>query len=732
MRKRTAVLLALLTACSGPTEPPAPTGPNVLIISTDTTRVDRVGCYGYESAVTPNMDALARDGVRFTSAYSPVPLTLPAHSTLLSGVHPKAHGVHINMRGGVHPDVRTLAQEFQSRGFRTGAFLSAWVLNEKFGLGRGFDEYDDVDTQGIVNAQRTGEEVADSALSWLGRKTDAPFFAWVHFYDPHTPYRTHPEYAGKIEDAYDAEIAYMDVQIGRLLEWLDETGVADKTIVVLVADHGEDLDDHGEEGHGIFLYDTTQRVPMLVRGPAPVVPGTVVDTVVGLVDVAPTIHDLMGWEPLVDFEGRSLADELQGAAPTPIPVFLEAEYAAYFGWSPIEAVVTDEWKYIEAPEPELYRRDNEFENVADVSTDMVTRLRGVLAAHREQRKERDAAEITLTESDAASLAALGYAGSSAMPLDLEGLDDAKAHKDDLRVMLKAIAFMVNQQHDKVVETLEPNMDAVLQSPDMWITLGGSMTAIGRHEDAIVALEYAATIGTESASRLTSLADAQLGLGRKADAYASLEAALLLEPNRPQTHSRLGRMYGQDGQYQKAIEHFQKYVAVEPNSANAHTNLANALFSARRFEEGRRHLLKALSADPQCGPAHSSLIQMYTAQGKRKDVLVAMRDAARGMPRDGFAAARLSWELSTSMDATPDNAAEALEYAMACVGLNSEEGAYQDVLAAAYANMGDFPNAISAARTGMALSQKAGNENLTLAIQTRLGIYESGQPYRRSK
>ena len=733
MLNRIATFLVLLAACSGPEAPPVPTGPNLLIISVDTTRVDRIGCYGYEAAVTPNIDRLAEEGVRFTSAYSPVPLTLPAHTTLLSGVHPKAHGVHINMRGGVHPDVRTLSQEFQERGFRTGAFLAAWVLHEKFGLGRGFDHYDDVDTQGTINAQRDGETVTNKALGWLKSERDAPFFAWVHYYDPHTPYTKHAEFKGVIEDPYDAEIAYMDRQIGRLLDWLDSEGLADDTIVVLVADHGEDLDDHGEEGHGVFLYDTTQRVPMIVRGPAAsVAPGTVVNTAVGLVDVAPTIHKLMGWSIPGEIEGRSLASELIGEEGLKAPVFLEAEYAAYFGWAPIEAVVTDEWKFIEAPTPELYRRGAEFDNVAEESADMVAVLRSVLAAHRQQRKERDAAEVTLTESDAASLAALGYAGSAAMPLDMEGLDDAKDHKDDLRVMLKAISHMITQQHALVVETLEPNMDAVLRSPDMWITLGGSMTAIGRYADGVVALDYAKTIGGESASRLSVLSDAQLGLGLKKDALASLEAALIIEPHRAQTHSRLGNLHGREQNIAKAIEHFTKYVELEPNSANAHTNLANALFSAQRFDEGLEHLISALEADPTCAPAHSSLIQLYVAQGKRSEVLIAMRGAARAMPNSAHASARLAWELATAPEASSATAPEALEYAMAAVGIAPDIAMCHDALAASYANIGEFAKAVASNGKAMSLAQAAGDETGLQARETRMSFYQSGRPFRRSQ
>ena len=731
VRIRTSLLLLPLASCGESEVPPEPPhGPNVLIVSMDTTRVDRLGCYGHEAARTPNIDAIAGAGVRFERAYSPVPFTLPAHATLLSGVHPRAHGVHINMRGGVHPAVRTLAQDFQERGYRTGAFLAAWVLHEKFGLGRGFDHYDDIDALGDRNAQRPGADVTAAALEWLDAERARPFFAWVHYYDPHTPFEQHPELEAEFDHPYDAEIAYMDGEIGRLTGWLERHDLLDDTIVILAADHGEGLDDHGEEGHGMFLYDTTQHIPLLVRGPPPIRPGTLVSATVGLIDVAPTVHELMGWEPAREFEGHSLVPALRGEEQARAPVFLEAEYANVFGWAALEAVVTEEWKLVEAPRTELYRHGNELENLASERTDMVDRLRQVLVSHRRQGVERKAAKLATTESDASKLAALGYASNTTMPRQRDDLDDPKDHKEDLRVMLKAIAHMDAKRHDRVVATLEPHMQAVSNSPEMWIAFGSSLTAIGRHADAITALEHCSTIADESAKRLTALADAQIGLGRTQEALATLQSALDLDPEHAQTHSRLGRLHGQAGRLDKAIEHFEAYVEFEPDSANAHTNLASALFARKRFDEGLTHLRQALRVDPACAPAHRSLIQLFEVLGKRKETLEAMRAAARVLVNDPKPSARLSWELATAADVDASNAAEALVSARTAVDLAPQVATFHDVLAAAYANSGDYARASESAQRAFDLARQANDEALATAITARLALYSRGQPFRR--
>ncbi|MHC4698055.1 MAG: sulfatase, partial [Planctomycetota bacterium] len=247
-------------------------GSNVLLITLDTTRADRLGCYGYDAAGTPTMDALAQSGVRFEQAFCQVPLTLPSHASLLTGLCPPSIGVRINGATRLGSDVPTLADVFRQHGYRTGAFIAAPVLGSAFGLGRGFDLYDEdmrdaVDADGL-NVERRADSVCDAALAWLKESPAEAFFAWVHFFDPHAPYEPPADLAQRFADAYDGEIAFVDSQVRRLVEWLDGAGLSDRTMIVLVGDHGEGLSEHGEGEHGFFVYDATMQVPLILSLPA--------------------------------------------------------------------------------------------------------------------------------------------------------------------------------------------------------------------------------------------------------------------------------------------------------------------------------------------------------------------------------------------------------------------------------------------------------------------------------
>jgi arylsulfatase A-like enzyme len=225
--------------------------PNVLLITTDTTRADRLGCYGYADAQTPALDALATSGVRCAQAFCQVPLTLPSHVSLMTSTDPPSNGIHVNGGSVLGDTLPTLAGTFKDHGYRTGAFVGAWVLNAGFGLSRGFDHYDDnlgdEDTAGLYS-QRSGEEVCDAALAWLGQHAEAPFFAWVHFFDPHRPYTPPSPFREKLADPYDGEIAFMDTQIARLMDWLEARDLRQRTLIVVAGDHGEAFGERGEMG----------------------------------------------------------------------------------------------------------------------------------------------------------------------------------------------------------------------------------------------------------------------------------------------------------------------------------------------------------------------------------------------------------------------------------------------------------------------------------------------------
>ena len=355
----------------------------MLLVTIDTLRADRVAVYGDAQARTPQLDALARGGVLFEHAYSPVPLTLPAHASILTGLLPPQHGVRGNGSFALGAAPRTLAEALRGKGLATGAFVGAFPLARRFGLDRGFDAYDDAFERApglhFEFPERRADRVVAAALAWLGR-TPGPVFAWVHFYDPHAPYD--PPEAFREADAYRGEVAFADAMLGRLLEaWERRPG---PSLVAVTSDHGEAFGEHGEVSHGLFVYDTTLQVPLVLRG-AGLASARRVAERVGIVDLAATLADLVGAERL---PGRSLKPFLVagGKAGTGAETPLYAETLAPrldFGWSELRSWREHGLKYVEAPRRELYDLDSdpgEGTNLADTRGEAAGRLAAALAA----------------------------------------------------------------------------------------------------------------------------------------------------------------------------------------------------------------------------------------------------------------------------------------------------------------------------------------------------------------
>ena len=335
-------------------------GDNVLLITLDTTRADHLPAYGYQNIRTPNFDALAASGFVFEDAISHAPITLTSHASILTGRLPIAHGLHDNSGYFLALKENTLAEVLKSDGYSTGAFVSAFILDSRRQLNQGFDTYNDHFAQSEYqqinprDIQRRGEETEAEASRWLEQQKGKKWFLWMHLYDPHDPYDP-PEpfktqYAGRL---YDGEIAYTDDVVGRLLTKLDSIGAKDNTVIVLTADHGESLGEHSEDTHAMFLYNATQHVPLIIH-----VPGTRAKRVPGVVrhiDLAPTILDWLGIQPPAEMQGSSLSGVINGREKKERVAFAESRYAEiHYGWSPLQSVTTGQYKYIDAPHPELY------------------------------------------------------------------------------------------------------------------------------------------------------------------------------------------------------------------------------------------------------------------------------------------------------------------------------------------------------------------------------------------
>ena len=534
---RSALLLGLLAAfgCArGPalSNPPRPS--SVLLVTVDTLRADRVGSYGDEAARTPAMDALASGGVLFERAYTPAPVTLPAHTSIMTGLAPPAHGVRGNGGFALGPGTPTLAEALRARGLATAAFIGGFPLARRFGLARGFEEYDDAmgKSPGVSYefAERRGDAVVQSARTWLGVHPGR-VFVWVHLFDPHAPYDPPPAFRGS--DPYRGEVAAADAALATLMTaWNARPG---PSLVVLAADHGEAFGEHGEESHSLFVYDTTLRVPLLVNGPGwPA--GKRVPTAAGLADIAATIVEAVG-PGGPGLPGRSLRRLVEGARAEP----LYAETLAPrldFGWSDLRSWRDGPYKYIGAPRPELYdlvRDPTESRDVAAAHPDVVARMREDL--DRAMGTFGDAESRRAGDPEAAErLRALGYVqgpqakGSGADPKDMVDV-----------ALLIARAAGPFRDHAAAAAAYRPIAMRDPANPLVNLRLADALLRAGRAEEAVPYYRKVIAGQPRTADAFVGLASAHAERGRLDEAREVLLAALAVDPASGQVHYDLGEV-----------------------------------------------------------------------------------------------------------------------------------------------------------------------------------------------
>lgn len=440
MTRRAAALVMVLAlpvaACSHQPQPR-----NVIFITLDTMRADRLPVYGFDAVATPTLDRLAAEGVVFEQAFAAVPLTLPSHATLFTGLYPPRHSVHDNAGAPLAAEFETLAEVLASRGLVSAAFVSSAVLAPGRGLEQGFNTYSlgKKECPGSAGTRRPADEVVDESLEWLAGQGASPFFLWMHLYDTHAPIRVPFELTLAHGDPYLAAIAYEDSQIARVVDYLEERGLLDESLVVVAGDHGESLGDHGEESHGLFVYDAALRVPLIVRGPG-IAPARV-GAAVRLIDVMPTVLDLFGVRS-PSIQGVSLTNLMSGAEEAPREVYAESRYPQRFGWANLRTLRAGRWKVIEAPRPELYdvaadlrEQRNVFEANRHIAAALLNRLRTEYAPHETASPTR-----VVDRAVADRLASLGYVAGAAS----QAHDGAPADPKD---MIEAFNHITRTQGD---------------------------------------------------------------------------------------------------------------------------------------------------------------------------------------------------------------------------------------------------------------------------------------------
>ena len=561
---------------TGPTTSPA-TGPSVVLITLDTTRVDRIGCYGYSDAATPAIDGLALEGVRFDQARTPVPLTLPAHASLLTATYPPYHGIRDNGVAWLSDRALTVSERLRDAGYRTGAFVAAVVLDARFGLDQGFDTYDAVRQSSLVASgfleERRADAVVDAAIEWLGT-VPGPYFLWVHLFDPHAPYDPPPPYKSRFEGRlYDGEIAFADQQIGRLLDVVRARPDGPSTYVALTADHGEGLGDHGETSHGVFVYDTCVRVPLILSGPG-LTAGQAVAEAVSLVDLPVTILDACDVEPLPESQGMSLLPLIAGdGAPRP-PVYFES-YNGFLnhGWSPLVGVTNGRDKVIIGPTPSLYDVVEDPVELRDRAADD-DRTASIAAAARSrwrglQNPSPAGEPRQVSEEERRALESLGYT-TAAPPTG-----SLPYPSGDLPDPAERIAAEEARQR--------------------------GLGLIRRYQ--------------ESGFRDRAAIDAAVGVFKR---------ALKEDPGSAVLHEYAGTAYVMRAEFPPAIHHLRLALARRPHRTDARYNLAVALLESGDREGACRQLDELLKFEPTFVKAARLLAITHEQDGRLPEAIDALR------------------------------------------------------------------------------------------------------------
>ncbi len=631
---------------------------SVVLVTLDTTRADRIGTYGFEDIETPVFDRLAEEGVTFLRAYSPTPLTLPSHTSLMSGTFPPYHGVRDNGAFVAPDNLATLAELFRDAGYRTGAFVSAFVLDGQFGLAQGFDTYfDEFEVPrtrmiALASIQRPGSEVVDAALGWARQDPSTPFFLWVHMFDAHTPYDPPPEFRDRYPGhPYVGEIAYADSQLGRLVSWLDNSGRREDTHVIVAADHGESLGEHGEIEHGFFLYEEAIHVPLVIATPFSAYQGVRRAEPVSLVDVMPTILTLAGLSIPSEVQSRSLAPLLSAAAParTDSLVYSETYYPRlHFGWSELRALMTPEHKLIMSSEPELYdlaTDPDEGMNLSPQRAATAEQLRQqteTLVATYEQ--DGGLAEaVTLDEETRRRLAALGYLGSFADTIE----DDAEIRPnpvdriDIYNDLLRARSLTLRSELAEAESLFRGIIAADPGVVDAYQALGNLLIDQGRYPEAIPVFEEAIARRPDDIGLVLFLANAQMRSGQVADAERVLtDFSEVLAPD-ARVQLTLGGIYQRTGRPQEAIASFNEALELDPDMAGAHVGLAAAYLQIDRLDLAPPLLARAQELSAELPELHFTFAQLYQRQGRLSEAIAAYRRELEISPEHLMTAFNLS-------------------------------------------------------------------------------------------
>ena len=702
-----ALLGLLLWVVMGPHRHSQARQPNILLITIDTLRWDHVGAYGSSRAATPVVDSLARRGAKFETAVAHVALTGPSHASILTGLIPPRHGVRDNGGFMLPAQIPTLASQLSQNGYDTAAFVSGFPLDRRFGFSSGFNVYDDWLPRGQgagsrAYVERRADDTTARALAWLDRRARStpeprgarPWFLWVHYFDPHAAYEPPAEFADRFVDSpYDGEIAFVDAQLGRLIQRLDRGDDSAQTIVLMTADHGESLGEHGEQTHGIFVYDATLRVPFILTGPG-IPAGMIVRAVARGVDVMPTLIDLAGLQVPAGLDGRSLRPALDGDSMPDAPAYLEGLVAErHLGWAPLYGVRTSGWKLIEAPKRELYDLSvdaAEVTNRIDDQRERADELRTQLTVS--VTTEADGAAVRPDAETTARLRALGYLSGSGQSRANASRTNRRDPKDGIQLinMLETGISLSSTDPARAVSLLESVLRQDARAELARRNLAIAFGAQGRHRDAIEVLNGLRTESVATSDDLVLLSESLRVTGRLKEAEQVLGEATTRDPGSPEPVLTLARSLMARNQPAEAAAAYRRALEIVPEHPEALAGLGEVALAQNDLAGASAWFERTLARDPQDLKAGFRLAVVRARQGRTADALPLFQWVVDRDPTHGDALAGLAAALAKS-----GRPAEAIRYFERAINAGARSTAVLNGLGLARLESGDAAGALTA-------------------------------------
>ncbi len=623
--------------------------PNIIILTLDTTRADRMGFLGSKAGLTPNLDSFARDSVIFSRAYAQVPLTTPSHAALLTGTYPQFN--HISDLGApLAKDIPYLPDVLHKRGYRTAAFVGAYILDPKTqarGFDRGFGTYDAAfhrrspGEDRYKSVERRAEDVVDHALKWLSGRPPGPFFAWLHFYDAHDPYDPPSPYKEKYaSNLYDGEIAYTDAQVGRFLTALRSRNLYRNTIIVVAADHGEAFGEHGEQRHGMFLYDETIHVPLLIKLSGQRAAGEHIDNRVALADVAPTVLKAIGLPVPAAMQGEPLLPSAASSDTAPEanrPIYSESDYAhRAFGWAVLQSWRAGKYLFIKAPKAELYDQSADpaaTHNLFGSSSAVADTLNSQLEAFHRKTASEQKEQAKLDPAQAENLRALGYLAADP---SAQGNSDQSTvdPKDKIQIANAMHQALVDIEEDRYTEAI-PKFERVIESEpnasSAYLELGRAFIHTKAYDKAVPVLRSAVEKMPDSGMAHYELGLALVKSGQWDDALPEFQAATAKTPESAQLHFYLAAVLVRVKKIPEATSEFETALRLDPNHYLTNLIYGRMLFLEGNPQQALPKLLRAEKVQPEMREPHRFLADLYGATGQPQKAAQQRVLAEKGKP-----------------------------------------------------------------------------------------------------